>query len=338
MLVLSYPGEPYEVLLQRMALFFETNTDGNKFVFPEMFGQGYFELVNLPMGIQALLCDFSIRDDYYFVRQKTDSEYYNLRFEIIQEKEQSQVLINDEVIENRPRQAYAFMNSSRYTLTYKVKKGMIAKSLNLRFSKHNIGAIIGSTAEDKLLACCVTNSIQHNKIIPVSAKMLELVMEILGIPENDPYRQLKIFNRSLFITEVFFASMHSSDYQLSENKILTNSDFYQIREIENIITSKLDQLPPKQEELATLAKMSLSKLKYTFKAIHGTSIYNYYQRARMEKALQFLQDGHTVSETVQELGFKDMTNFTRNFKRRFNIQPTKVRRFGNSSQQHQEKY
>ena len=326
MIVLSYPGESYEVVLKTMAVFFGIKFAENRILLPPGVGDGYFELVNLPMNIQAMLSDFSLEDDACLVRQKSDSDFYNLRIEVFHASEATAMLINDEPIDNASPHAYIYLNSARYTLAYNAKKGLKARSLNLRFSKQAIETITGFTDENELLLNSVTNDVNTDRIIPASREMLQLLDEIMNIPEDDSGRKLKIFNRSMQLTELFFESIRALTATIPRNKpIVRKGDFQRVREVEKIITGHLDQLPPKQEELAALAHMSISKLKYIFKAVHGTSIYHYYQKARMEKALRLLQEGNTISETAEELGFRDLTNFTRNFKREYKIQPGKVR-------------
>jgi AraC-like DNA-binding protein len=327
MIALSYPNQSYEVFLQTMASAFGVLCVNEKLNLPESFGQGYLELINLPMGIQALLSDFSINEDIYYLRQKADNDYYNLRLEQLLETGETQLLINDELINNNTtQQAYAYLSNARYTLAYKAKKGMKARSLNLRFSKEVIQSLTGYTDEGKFLLNSVTNNINKDRIIPATNDMLRILDEILNLSQNDAERKMKILNRSLYFTELFFTLINSVTYPVNKFKRkIQRDDFEMMRAVENIITNNLDQLPPKQEELATIAHMSISKLKYTFKAVHGTSIYSYYQKVRMERALQLLQEGNTIIKTADKLGFKDLTNFTRNFKREFNIQPSKVR-------------
>ena len=331
MLVLSYPGESYEVFLQTMAASVSVPLQGNRFVLPPALGKGYIELINLPMHIQALISDFIIDDDVYFIRQKADNEFFNLRIEAIEATSPTELLINEEIINNAAPKGYAYLSSSMYTLAYKAKKGMKAKSLNLRFSKETIESITGYTDENQLLQNSVTNNINKDRIVPASFEMLTILNEITDLDRNDPNLKIKILNRSLYFSELFFKAINalasqSGKYRVSVNK----TDFERIREVEKIITGSLDKLPPKQEQLATKAHMSVSKLKYTFKAVHGTSIYNYYQKARMEKSLELLQDGKTVTETAYELGYNDLSNFTRNFKKQFNLSPGSIKHFSRS--------
>lgn len=326
MIVLSYPGESYEVYLQTIANSLGVKLQDNKLIFPKSLGTGYMELINLPMDIQALISDFTIVEDVYLIRRRADKEYYNLRLEVIQETAPTELMIDEKRIGHITSKGYAYLSSSLYTLSYKAAKGLKAKSLNLRFSKDTIENITGYTDENELLLNSVTSSIQTDRIIPASMEMLTILNEIIGLDHHDPDLKIKLLNRSLYFSELFFKAVNASVHE-KMNVPVTKTDFERIREVEKIITDSLDKLPPKQEQLANKAHMSVSKLKYTFKAVHGTSIYNYYQKARMEKSLELLQDGKTVAETAYELGYSDVSNFTRNFKKQFNLSPGSVKYF-----------
>ncbi|MEO7121452.1 MAG: AraC family transcriptional regulator [Ginsengibacter sp.] len=331
MIVLSYPGESYEVFLKTMATSLGASLEENKLVLPASIGEGYMQLINLPMDIQALISDFSIDDDVYLIRQRSFEEFYNLRLEVIQSSHRTELLIDEEVIETTTSKGYAYLSSSLFTLAYKARKGMKVRSLNLRFSKKDIESITGFTDENELLSNSVTNNVHKDRIITASMEMLTLLNEIIQLDKNDPNLKLKMLNRSLYFSELFFKGINSSKQKVDSAKVqVTKTDFDRIREVEKIIIGSLDQLLPKQQQLATKAHMSVSKLKYIFKAVHGTSIYNYYQKARMEKSLELLQDGKTVTETAYELGYSDLSNFTRTFKKQFNLSPGSIKNFSHS--------
>jgi AraC-like DNA-binding protein len=54
----------------------------------------------------------------------------------------------------------------------------------------------------------------------------------------------------------------------------------------------------------------------------GVSIYQYFQRMRLEKARQLLaENNRTVKEVAYELGFTNTGHFSRLFERTFHVKP-----------------
>ena len=81
-------------------------------------------------------------------------------------------------------------------------------------------------------------------------------------------------------------------------------------------------VPPRLAELATGAGMSVSKLTDLFKQVFGESIYDYFQKARMEEAGHLLkQGGYSVSETGHRLGFSNLSHFSRLFGKYYGTTP-----------------
>lgn len=81
-------------------------------------------------------------------------------------------------------------------------------------------------------------------------------------------------------------------------------------------------VPPVIRNLAQLAAMSDTKLKLLFKQTFGTTIYTYFQRARMEEAALLLKNGNrSVAEVGYELGFSNLSHFSRLFEKHFGLRP-----------------
>lgn len=80
--------------------------------------------------------------------------------------------------------------------------------------------------------------------------------------------------------------------------------------------------PPQLPELAQLAGMSVSKLTSLYKQVFGYSIYDYFQRLRMEEAGHLLrQSDYSVSETGHRLGFSNLSHFSRLFEKHHGVKP-----------------
>jgi AraC-like DNA-binding protein len=117
-----------------------------------------------------------------------------------------------------------------------------------------------------------------------------------------------------------------SKLSLRENTTFRNinsNDAEKLLVIRNEILRDLST-PPVLSELAMIASMSETKLKQLFKQTFGGTIYNYYQKARMEEAAFLLKQAkHSVSEVGYELGFSNLSHFSRLFEKQYGITPKK---------------
>jgi AraC-like DNA-binding protein len=106
-------------------------------------------------------------------------------------------------------------------------------------------------------------------------------------------------------------------------KNINSNDAERLLVIRNKILTDLST-PPVLSELAAIASMSETKLKQLFKQTFGDTIYNYFQKARMEEAAFLLKQAkRSVSEVGYELGYSNLSHFSRLFKKQYGITPKK---------------
>ncbi len=78
-------------------------------------------------------------------------------------------------------------------------------------------------------------------------------------------------------------------------------------------------------ELAALCNMSEINLQKTFSRYAGVGVMDYFTRAKMQRATELLQEGHTVKETALLLGYGDQNYFSTVYKRVIGHPPSKVK-------------
>lgn len=78
------------------------------------------------------------------------------------------------------------------------------------------------------------------------------------------------------------------------------------------------------KDIADLCKMSEINLQKTFSKYAGVSVMEYYNRAKMQKAVFLLKEGRSVKETALLLGYTDQNYFSTAFKRIIGKPPTSI--------------
>ncbi len=90
--------------------------------------------------------------------------------------------------------------------------------------------------------------------------------------------------------------------------------------------------PPDLESLASQVNMSLSKLKQVFPMACGMPPYAYLRLLRMEKAMRLLRnESRSVTETALEVGYSNLSHFSKTFIEHFGIKPSQARKSGTES-------
>jgi AraC-like DNA-binding protein len=106
-----------------------------------------------------------------------------------------------------------------------------------------------------------------------------------------------------------------------KHRPIHQADAEQLERVRRTVTADLS-VPPQLPQLARLAGMSVSKLTDLYKQVFGDSIYEYFQKARLEQAGVLLrQRGVSVSEVGYQLGFSNLSHFSRLFQKHYGITP-----------------
>lgn len=101
-------------------------------------------------------------------------------------------------------------------------------------------------------------------------------------------------------------------------------DRSKIEKARSILLEQLDA-PITIRELARKVAMNECYLKKGFKAMYGTTIYDYFQKERMEKARGLLYEkGMSVSEVAMMMGYSCISHFSTAFKKHTGLKPCEL--------------
>ena len=83
-------------------------------------------------------------------------------------------------------------------------------------------------------------------------------------------------------------------------------------ETEYCLDESIDNIanPPSIGSLARMLAINEYKLKAGFKQLYGATIYEYFRKLRMEKAVSFLSGDLSIGEIATQLGYKSQRGFT----------------------------
>lgn len=155
----------------------------------------------------------------------------------------------------------------------------------------------------------------------ISPEMIKTASEMLHqpIPESLERHYYKLKCEEL-LCHIFALLLQREAVPASNMHI---NDIKAIYAIKLRLQSQLD-LPPNIAILAKEAHMSEPKLRKLFKQTFGKGVFEYYQTARMQEAAKLLKEKRmTVSEVGYQLGFTNLSHFSRVFEQHMGIKPKK---------------
>lgn len=153
----------------------------------------------------------------------------------------------------------------------------------------------------------------------MTAETKLLLKHIAAVNMND---SLSHFYMQIKVQELLYLLFHQlASRENTTHQSINSADAERLLHIRNELLSDLS-VPPVLSELAQIAAMSETKLKQLFKQTFGDTIYNYYQQARMQEAAFLLKQGkRSVAEVGYELGFSNLSHFSRLFEKHYGLSP-----------------
>ena len=295
---------------------------------PPDIADGYFRVVELPNGLQALLSDVHYHVDVTFKREKSDEYFCILHFNDAELSDAVHFLHNGkQMFDKSPRRAGVTLSSSANDMSFTVKANTKARSINILLPGRWINDNLNRYNELQVLSRynAMRNTIVHPE--PFDAQNRMLFDEVFQTGEANPLQNMIVKNRILLLLEHFLSKIYrkmEEEPSQTPRKIKT-SDMGKLMEIESLLVRDFGQPPPTIAMLAEKSGMSVSKLKSAFKRVYGTGIYEYYQKNRMQKARSMLLTGqYNVKEVGTQLGYSNLSNFSLAFKKEFNVLPSQV--------------
>ncbi len=294
---------------------------------PEV-GVGYFKVVELPNGLQALLSDINYHTDIVFKRERSDEYFCILHFNDAELSDPLHFIRNGkQLVDKNARRAGVTLSSSTNDMSFTIKANTKAKSINILLPGRWINDNLNRYNELQVLSRynAMRNTIIHPE--PFDAQNRILFDEVFQTADANPLQGMIVKNRILFLLEHFlskiYRKMQEDPSQLPRK--VKPADMGKLMEIESLLVRDFSTAPPTIASLAEKSGMSLSKLKSAFKRVYGTGIYEYYQKNRMQKARSMLLTGqYNVKEVGTQLGYSNLSNFSLAFKKEFKMLPSQV--------------
>ena len=172
---------------------------------------------------------------------------------------------------------------------------------------------------EKLAAFAKANSGSDNPLF-INLTHRTMLKELFEIKDNDPVSHIRRLSSVIHLIE---RSLHSflRQEQATLPRSVKKTDLESMQHIEQILSSRLEGFPS-LESLAHEVFMSTSKLKNLFKQVYGHTLYDYYNKSRLQRASELLINGQvSIKQAGSEIGFSNLSHFAKAFRKEFGILP-----------------
>jgi len=290
---------------------------------PDSLGQGYIRKISFGPDFKITLHSYTLKEELV-IKRKNGGTGHDLLTIFFYNNEQ----ILEIAFDDKPQVRFSQRDDSAIQVTSN------DLSSTIRFPAHHVVHYVVvairppylksllALQQPKAIFDTITgqgNSFLFFESMTVETK--QILKNIAAVNVNEP---LGHFSMHIKVQELLYLLFHQLSARESTTHLSINSvDAERLLHIRNEVISDLS-VPPILSELSQIAMMSETKLKQLFKQTFGSTIYNYFQQARMEEAAFLLKQGtHSVAEVGYELGFTNLSHFSRLFEKYYGLNPKK---------------
>lgn len=212
-----------------------------------------------------------------------------------------------------------FLAEASDTANLRLSAGTSVKRLLIYCSHELAMQYLPSDLFEKLAAFAKANGGSENPLF-INLTHRTMLKELFEIKDNDPVSHIKRLSSVIHLIE---RSLHSflRQEQATLPRTVKKTDLESMQHIEHILSSRLEGFPS-LESLAHEVFMSTSKLKNLFKQVYGHTLYDYYNKSRLQRARELLMHGQvSIKQAGSEIGFSNLSHFAKAFRKEFGILP-----------------
>ena len=308
-------------VLYRLAQLLETEVKNRRLEIPENFGKGYCAGFVFNEHIRMLISNYELHEDLMVENPEIDTSKRMIFFKFQNIFPKRQTLLSEKPLKAIPS---VLIGTSRINTDNVISIHTNTATINIEVDANYLNGLFALSEKSPVLQSLLLNKqpLLFEQIIYPS---LQKIVDEIVIEQVDETFEL-LFHR---IKAEELVCRLLMELVKRDEKHLVALNIKDIQAIYNIKEQMLEHLetPPIIKDLAVRAIMSPSKLKRLFKQIFGNSIFSYYQEFRMKEAARLLKvEKLSVSDAGFQLGFTNLSHFSRVFNEHIGMKPKQYSR------------
>jgi len=307
-------------VLKRLAHLLGTEVENKRLEIPEKFGKGYCAGFVFNEHIRMLILNYKLNENIVVENPDINASKKMILFKFQNILPKTEILSTEKQLKVIP--SVLIVTSSMNTDA--VIPIHTNTAINIEVDADYLNELFDSTDKSPILQSLLQNVqplLFEQMIYPSLQKIVdEIVTESVGQTFELFFLRIKAEELICRLLMELVKRDEKHLYALNSHDIQI---LYKVKEqmLEHLET------PPVIKELAFCANMSPSKLKRLFKQIFGNSIFSYYQEFRMKEATRLLKEKKfSISDVGYQLGFTNLSHFSRVFKEHIGMNPKQYSR------------
>ncbi len=308
-------------VLKRLAQLLGTEIKNRRLEIPEKFGKGYCAGFVFNEHIRMLILNYELNEDLVVENPDINASGRMILFKFQNIIPKTEPASTGKQLKAIPSVLIATSNMNTEVI---IPIDTNTASINIEVDANYLNGLFDLSEKSPVLQSLLQNTqplLFEQMIYPSLQKIVD---EIVTESVDETF---ELFFRRVKAEELICRLL--MELEKRDEKHLYALNIHDIQTIYKVKEQMLEHLetPPVIKELAVCANMSPSKLKHLFKQIFGNSIFSYYQEFRMKEAARLLKEEKlSVSDVGYQLGFTNLSHFSKVFKEHIGMKPKQYSR------------
>ena len=325
-MIFEYPLMQESDILLRFSEMFQTSVFKNRLLIPEPFGKGSISTIEIEPGFTLMVHNFTLRKEFTIKRGPfVDDDFAIIAFNM-GDLPFYRVANFTTTKPTELNSKSAFIESPRLESIITFQEHTNIQFVKIRISRHVLNSLLNLRKPNATTMKILRGNDAFLFVEDISPEMSKVLSQLLALNEFEDLSPLYFKIKGQELLYHLFSRLQKAEHV--DQPVIYETDVNNLFLIRALILSDLSR-PPVIASLAKKAKMSETKLMKLFKQVFGDTIYNCFQKNRMEQAALLLkQRDHSVSEIGYKLGFTNLSHFGRLFERYHGLPPKKYTTHG----------
>ena len=311
-------------VLKRLSLLLGTELKNRRLEIPEKFGKGYCTGFVFNQHIRMLISNYELKEDIIIKNPDLQTSKRMIFFKFQNIFPKTEIVSTKKHLLEMPSVLIA---TSSINTDDVISIHTNTAVINIEVDAAYLNGLFNLSEKSPILQSLLLNTqpLLFEQIMYPSLK--RIVDDIIAGPIDETF---ELFFLRVKAEELICRLLMELEKRDEKQLYTLNSrDIQSLYKVKEQILEHLET-PPQLNELAVSANMSASKLKRLFRQIFGYSIFSYYQDFRMKEAARLLKDEKlSVSDVGYQLGFTNLSHFSRVFNEHIGMKPKQYSRYQN---------
>jgi AraC-like DNA-binding protein len=308
-------------ILKRLAQLLGTEIKNGRLEIPEKFGKGYCAGFIFNKHIRMLILNYKLNEDLIVENPDLNAFGKMILFKFQNILPKTEPAATGKQLKAIPSVLIATSNMNTEVV---IPIDTNTASINIEVDANYLNGLFDLSEKSPALQSLLQNTqplLFEQMIYPSLQKIVD---EIVCEPVDETF---ELFFRRVKAEELICRLLMELEKRDEKHLYALNSqDIQVLYRVKEQILEHLET-PPLINKLAAYAHMSPTKLKRLFKQIFGNSIFSYYQGFRMNEAARLLrEEKQSVSDVGYQLGFTNLSHFSRVFEEHLGMKPKQYSR------------